>query len=1628
MVRAKRTTRARQGEGERSDSSKKAQQRPERQPGIGNQAMLRMLSARRRGAQAEAQEPDTAEEKADQFVGRFDSDPIDQSGRTRAELNDMEPAQRDEVMGRVQDKVSQTQFGRIEQITGERGPRSPEAPPKEIKTGEPTEEALAPEQPKEVPAEEAPGAEDKQQGKTQEPEEKKPEDKKKEKDGKEEEQPVEALKKESEAQKEKQAGEKEAPPEDEKTGKAPGAKDSREKARAHTKTADTGKGEKPAAQEESEKSQKDKAKGDEEAKKAARGNQAQEDNKAQQTTARASEPGQDQAAQALSELPAESKGPGAEKPAAPVAPARQAAAQSGPAVVATGVESSGGGGGGGGAEAALDEEAPEESTEKEAEADKAEEKMASAEGGTEPEEEREQEPPEPDLKAETEGDIDRKPSPEDEELIKQAESERQEQTRNPEGAEAAQSAEEEQEPPPAERAELNPAEARAGLESLAEGAGGEPAGGGGGGGAISEQPQPDALKVESLTPVAAMGAVSGLKVGQISKSIAGVQTAVGEKMSGERSDLAANPPSMERPSGAPQTREGPIVFGDSAQGKAKVEETPEGEAVPVEGPEPLPDAGPSPTDQVASPSIQGGGEGGTLSEADAENIDSAVDDVPTSDPALNQTPGPAPTVELVGEADPQQATDQRAALDQSLVEQQTQGAQDVARPMGENEIYPVVPQETLTAKVQGGGGGGATGGAPAVDDETTAIVAEEKQGDEVRASAQQASSDMQAGEEEKAAKTEEEKAAHEAKVKELEEQNATQQADTRGSAAGEVQQLRGKWSQGQQEAVETAHSEANAAQETMSGEVESQRQRGNESAAAEIERGNREAGEIREKAQGDAEQKKAEAKKESSGGILGWIASKAKAFFEGLKKAVHAVFDLARKALKTLIDGVKKLAAAAIDLARNAIIGAIRLAGKALIAVGDIALAAFPGLRDQFRGFIEEKVKAAEDTVNKLADALKEGINKLLDLLASALEGLLNLLEKAYMAAIEFVASAVQTAIKIAQAAIALLGVLAAIIKDVAAGPAKWLANLGAAVIDGIKNHIWKAFKEAVKNWFFSKLEEVVGVGKMIFDVLFKGGIKLAEIGKMAFEGLKAAIPVALIAILVEKLVAMIVPAAGALMVIIEGLQAAWGAVSRILQAIDRFVAFLKAVKSGGAGPKFADAVASAAVVVIDFVASWLIRKIRGPASKIGGKIKAIAKKIMAKLKAAAKKIGGAIKKTFRKIKAKFKKLFKRKKKKTPKKEKRDRDKAKARLDKAVSAIRPQVTKMLGRGVGRAWLTARLMFWRVRYRLSALQIEGNRIVARVNPDAEITAIDPTTELGRALEPILREVEQAYLDQYEQSRMADDLGMSSDKSGPDYIKRNPEIDDILTMRGARSGEQGLRRHEPLQLRSTGVTMTSASQRENFPWWDPNPARLTDFRVPAGREASYDAMREGWKNRGIPSMSELAQSPSLRTLGLLERARGTGMLPAMDLASALGQAGLANAADITFGDMAPMAPVGAAQATEDEARRMLSAQQAAEGQKASETIPGTAPRRDPQQIKSTTDERRKRIGNIFLRLREVLKQPQPIATTPGTASLPALAQAFESWLKARLNPDPDALSSASLGLAQQLLAFLKTYRGG
>jgi hypothetical protein len=277
---------------------------------------------------------------------------------------------------------------------------------------------------------------------------------------------------------------------------------------------------------------------------------------------------------------------------------------------------------------------------------------------------------------------------------------------------------------------------------------------------------------------------------------------------------------------------------------------------------------------------------------------------------------------------------------------------------------------------------------------------------------------------------------------------------------------------------------------------------------------------------------------------------------------------------------------------------------------------------------------------------------------------------------------------------------------------------------------LWGAFQTATQEWFNQKVEEVLGLGTTVWKVLNQGGIKTAEVGKMAWDGIKSAIPPALIQILIEKVISMIVPAAGAVLAIIQGLQAAWGTVSRVIQAFDRFMGFLKAVKTGQSGPQFGSALAAAGVVLIDFVSNWLLKRVRGAASKVAGKIKEIAKKIGRKLKAATKKLG----RKFGKVKDKFfgKKGGKKDENNKPGgksnretkegKEKNDLAEKQRRVDKAVEVATAAVDRFAGKRVGKIILKPILAGIKLSYKLRSLELipDGKSwtVYGTINPFAK----------------------------------------------------------------------------------------------------------------------------------------------------------------------------------------------------------------------------------------------------------------------------------------------------------------------
>ncbi|MDQ6925382.1 MAG: hypothetical protein M3154_04005, partial [Candidatus Eremiobacteraeota bacterium] len=255
--------------------------------------------------------------------------------------------------------------------------------------------------------------------------------------------------------------------------------------------------------------------------------------------------------------------------------------------------------------------------------------------------------------------------------------------------------------------------------------------------------------------------------------------------------------------------------------------------------------------------------------------------------------------------------------------------------------------------------------------------------------------------------------------------------------------------------------------------------------------------------------------------------------------------------------------------------------------------------------------------------------------------------------------------------------------------------------------------------------------------------------------------------LLVERLVAMLVPAAAAIMAIIDGLKAAWATASRILAAFKLFFAFLRAVKGGNGGQPFAKALAAAAIAVIDFIANFLISKLMKGAKNVGSKLKGIADKLVAffrKGAALAKRGASAVKKAvvtaakwtgkqiaragkaimkspvgkalrtaassiakssvgkfavaqYKKVRDGIKRAvdaIKRRRRKPQ----TEADKT-ARRDRVVAAVRPRLTSMLSRGVAGLRMRATLSAWRLWYRIRQLALVGREIVAANSPSVAI---------------------------------------------------------------------------------------------------------------------------------------------------------------------------------------------------------------------------------------------------------------------------------------------------------------------
>jgi hypothetical protein len=739
-----------------------------------------------------------------------------------------------------------------------------------------------------------------------------------------------------------------------------------------------------------------------------------------------------------------------------------------------------------------------------------------------------------------------------------------------------------------------------------------------------EAPAPD---VSNATPESGLATAGSLKPHQALETLKGVDGAVGRSVDKERSSLRKAPPKTQRPSGSPRTVPGgPKAAAPGTYTNAKVART---QAAPGRTPEITGEQKPEgevPGANVPEPSwwdiaVTIGAQlfGKLLKEI--LPLDDLIDSIlglPTKDEGLkNAKVGDAPRLPLENDSDPRRTDEQGQKLDERKNELHRSGREDAARPMGEDQIYPDVPKETLTGKVPGGKKNAGAGGTKSVSGggvpiESASAVAEHDRGPQIQAGFAQGRQKMSQERQAKDKKAQADRDKHDQDLRREVSASGRKQADARDKGRSDIADSRDKWRREQDDKVAEIDGKKGKKYDEVRKDIKDKDEQTEKDVDKRTEDDNKKIEDEETNAEREAEKKQEEGKNDADNWLEEAI-EKLKQFFESLKNAIKSVFEKARRAVTDLIDKFKQQVFKLIDDARNWVIDKINKFADVLIALGDELLADYPAMRDKWRDTIDGARDWAVQKVNEAADALKEVAGKLLDGLCGALLAGLDMLETGLLAAVDIAETVTVGALEFGAAAVAALGEWAAIFNDIVSDPGGWIGKAGAAAETGAKEHLFDEIKTAVKAWFNQKVQEIIGIPPEDFQELLDGGVTAEEMGRMAWDAALPQLPFIIGVMVVEKVVAKLIPGAGWVMAIIDALQTAWGALSEILAAFGLFMDFLKSVKSGNGALPFAKAVAAGVVALLELVYQFLIEGVSRFMGKVADRLGDMLKNIRAK-------------------------------------------------------------------------------------------------------------------------------------------------------------------------------------------------------------------------------------------------------------------------------------------------------------------------------------------------------------------------------------------------------------------------------
>ena len=269
------------------------------------------------------------------------------------------------------------------------------------------------------------------------------------------------------------------------------------------------------------------------------------------------------------------------------------------------------------------------------------------------------------------------------------------------------------------------------------------------------------------------------------------------------------------------------------------------------------------------------------------------------------------------------------------------------------------------------------------------------------------------------------------------------------------------------------------------------------------------------------------------------------------------------------------------------------------------------------------------------------------------------------------------------------------------------------------------------------KIMQGLETGFDIVVALVKGGPaaawelikdKLTDLKDTVVSGIVGFVTDTVVKKAIPKLIAMFIPGAGfisAIISIYDTVMVFVEKISKIIQVVTAFIDSIVTIAAGNitaAANRVESILGGLLSLAISFLAGFL------GLGKITDKIKAVIEKVRLTVDKAIDAVIGWI---VGKAKALFGKLFGKKK---------EEDDPETRLKKAVAAIKPGVEAMLAKGSSGLVFKAKLLIWKMQYRLSSLEVINGELIAQINPKLPVAKI-----IGSQAEQIRLETHAATLE-------------------------------------------------------------------------------------------------------------------------------------------------------------------------------------------------------------------------------------------------------------------------------------------